>query len=107
MARGNSTEDLSTLQMALVGYQIEKQRIDAKIQEIQARLKGKAVASPTAANKPEESETGTEPRGTEAHRGRAEEALGRTPQKGIAGESGISDWWDEPPPVRPRWRRAP
>ena len=36
MARGNTTEDLSTLQMALVGYQIEKQRIEDKIQEIQA-----------------------------------------------------------------------
>jgi len=49
MARGNSTEDLSTLQMALVGYQLERQRIDTRIQEIQARLKGKAVAAPAAA----------------------------------------------------------
>ena len=48
MARGNSTEDLSTLQMALVGYQLERQRIDTKIQEIQARLKGKAVSAPAA-----------------------------------------------------------
>jgi hypothetical protein len=31
--------------MALVGYQIEKQRIEDKIQEIQARLKGKTVSS--------------------------------------------------------------
>ena len=53
MARGNSTEDLSTLQMALVGYQLEKQRIENRIQEIQAKLKGKAVASPAAAAKPE------------------------------------------------------
>jgi hypothetical protein len=52
MARGNSTEDLSTLQMALVGYQIEKQRIEARIQEIQAKLKGKPGA-PAAAEKPE------------------------------------------------------
>lgn len=53
MARGNSTEDLNTLQMALVGYQIEKQRIEQKIQEIQARLKGKAVvAAPAAEAKP-------------------------------------------------------
>ena len=36
MARGNTTEDLSTLQMALVGYEIEKQRIEEKIREIQA-----------------------------------------------------------------------
>jgi len=53
MARGNSTEDLSTLQMALVGYQLEKQRIEARIQEIQAKLKGKVVAAPAAAAKPE------------------------------------------------------
>jgi len=47
MARGNTTEDLSTLQMALVGYQIEKQRIEEKIQGIQARLKGKVVPAGT------------------------------------------------------------
>ena len=45
MARGKTTEDLSTLEMALVGYQIEKQRIEGKVQEIQAHLKGKAVSS--------------------------------------------------------------
>ena len=49
MARRQTTEDLSTLQMALVGYQIEKQRIEDKIGEIQAMLKGKAVSSPAAA----------------------------------------------------------
>jgi hypothetical protein len=49
MARGKTTEDLSTLQMALVGYEVEKQRIQDKIQEIQARLKGKPAASPAAA----------------------------------------------------------
>jgi hypothetical protein len=45
MARGKSTEDLSTLEMALVGYQIEKQRIEDKLREIQASLKGKTVSS--------------------------------------------------------------
>jgi hypothetical protein len=49
MARGKTTEDLSTLQMALVGYQVEKERIETKIREIQAKLKGKAVASPASA----------------------------------------------------------
>jgi hypothetical protein len=34
--------------MALVGYQIEKQRIEDKIREIQTRLKGKAVPSPAS-----------------------------------------------------------
>jgi hypothetical protein len=49
MARGKSTEDLSTLQMALVGYQVEKERIEEKIREIQASLKGKAVPSAASA----------------------------------------------------------
>ena len=48
MARGKTTEDLSTLQMALVGYEIEKRRTEEKIGEIQARLKGTTVSSPAA-----------------------------------------------------------
>ncbi len=48
MARGKSIEDIGTLQMALVGFQIEKQRIEGKIQELQAKLKGKRVAGPVA-----------------------------------------------------------
>ena len=48
MARGKTTKDLSTLQMALVGFEIEKQRIEEKIGEIQAMLKGKAVSSAVA-----------------------------------------------------------
>jgi len=49
MARGKTTQDLSTLQMALVGYEIEKQRIEGKIRELRASLKGKVVSSPAAA----------------------------------------------------------
>ena len=49
MARGKTTEDLSTLQMALVGYQIEKKRIEDKIGEIQAMLKGETASSPASA----------------------------------------------------------
>lgn len=49
MARGNTTEDRSTLEMALVGYEFEKHKIEEKIREIQARLKGKAVPSPASA----------------------------------------------------------
>jgi hypothetical protein len=44
MARGRSSDDTDTLQMALVGYQIEKQRIENKIQEIQSQLKGRRTA---------------------------------------------------------------
>lgn len=44
MARGRSTQDLATLQMALVGYQVEKQKIEDSIRAIQAQLKGKRVS---------------------------------------------------------------
>ena len=33
MPRGRSSEDVSMLEMALVGFQIEKQTIESKIQE--------------------------------------------------------------------------
>ena len=49
MARGKTTQDLSTLQMALIGYRIEKQRIEDKIAEIQTELKGKTASSPASA----------------------------------------------------------
>ena len=39
MARGRqSAQDQTTLQMALIGYEIERQRIEGKIREIQAQL---------------------------------------------------------------------
>lgn len=41
MARGRSTDDLTTLQMALVGYQIEKEKIENRIRELQSVLKGR------------------------------------------------------------------
>jgi hypothetical protein len=43
--------------MALVGYQVEKQKIEEKIREIQAQLKGKHVPTPGAAGS--KSEGGT------------------------------------------------
>jgi hypothetical protein len=42
------TSDDLTLQMALVGYELERQKIDEKIKEIRARLGGKRVALPSA-----------------------------------------------------------
>lgn len=53
MARGRNVQDLDTLQMALVGYQIEKQKIDDKIRAIQAQLGGKkgTLAATAAAGK--------------------------------------------------------
>ena len=49
MARGRSTDDSSMLQMALIGYQVEKQKIEEKIQQINAQLRGKKSSSPAAA----------------------------------------------------------
>lgn len=48
MAKGNPVADVATLQMALVGYEIEKQKIEARIQEIRSQLKGHRVAAPAA-----------------------------------------------------------
>jgi hypothetical protein len=49
MAREKNLEDLTTLQMALVGYQVERQKIGEKIKEIQARLQGTAASTPPVA----------------------------------------------------------
>jgi hypothetical protein len=49
MARRNISEDQTTLQMALVGYQLEQQRIETKIREIQAQLRGKSVPASSSA----------------------------------------------------------
>lgn len=48
MPRGRNIQDVTTLQMALVGYQIEKQKIEDKIRELQGQLKGKRVVLPSA-----------------------------------------------------------
>lgn len=48
MARSKKVDDLSTLQMALVGYQIEQQKIETKIREIQAQLKGQHASAPSS-----------------------------------------------------------
>jgi hypothetical protein len=50
MPRGRKSEDLSTLQMALIGYQMEKQKIDVRIREIEARLGGKRIAASASAS---------------------------------------------------------
>ena len=45
MAQGNK-EDLATLEMALVGYQVEKEKIETRIRELQSQVKGKPVVAP-------------------------------------------------------------
>ena len=49
MPRGQNIQDVNTLQMALVGYQIERQKIEDKIREIQGQLKGGTVVLSEAA----------------------------------------------------------
>ena len=44
MPRGKSTQDLSMLAMALVGYELEKKKIDERIREIRTLLSGSAAA---------------------------------------------------------------
>ena len=43
MARGTKTIDQMTLQMALAGYEIERNKIEDKIREIRAELKGESA----------------------------------------------------------------
>jgi hypothetical protein len=49
MPRGIRTEDTVTLQMALVGYEIEKQKIEERIREVQAALGGSEAPAAGAA----------------------------------------------------------
>ena len=48
MPRGRSSSDPTTLAMALVGYEIEKQKIEDKIRQIRAQLGGHRVGSAAA-----------------------------------------------------------
>jgi len=50
MARSNSSNDPSVIEMALVGYQLQRDKIDEKIRELRGRL-GRAGRSRGAARK--------------------------------------------------------
>ena len=50
MPRGKSAEDVTMLQMALVGYRYEREKIDEKIRQIEAQLKGKKVPAGNGAD---------------------------------------------------------
>jgi hypothetical protein len=58
MPRGRSNPDLATLEMALVGYQLERQKIDEKIREIERQLKGRRSSSTVS----EETKKGPRPK---------------------------------------------
>lgn len=49
MPRGRSKEDQAMMEMALIGYEHERERIGAKIAELHAKLKGKSAATSKAA----------------------------------------------------------
>jgi hypothetical protein len=88
--------------MALVGFQIEKQRIETKIQELQAKLKGRAISTasgePAAPRKRELSEAArkriamAQKRRWAEHRKRAAQAKAQAskPQAKAAGGSASS-----------------
>jgi hypothetical protein len=59
MPRGRNITDLTTLEMALVGYKLERQRIDEKIREIESQLKGHSKSIGTASLPAGGSETPT------------------------------------------------
>ncbi len=48
MARGKAGQDEATLQMALVGYELEKGKIEEKIREIQRQLGRRAKPAAAA-----------------------------------------------------------
>jgi hypothetical protein len=49
MPRGKSSHDQSMLAMALVGYVVEKKKIEERIKEIRARLGGGKLAAKASA----------------------------------------------------------
>ncbi|MBZ5591745.1 MAG: hypothetical protein LAP39_05885 [Acidobacteriia bacterium] len=51
MPRGRASSDPTMLAMALVGYELEKQKIDEKIREIRARLGGGKAGGAAASAK--------------------------------------------------------
>ena len=51
MARATNVEDLTTLEMALVGYEFEKRKIEDKIDELKARIKGRRIPAGEAGKK--------------------------------------------------------
>ena len=57
MPRGKSSSDQTTLAMALVGYEIEKQKIEDKIHEIRAQLGGRPGAPAVAQSGPRRKRT--------------------------------------------------
>ncbi len=54
MPRGKSSHDQNMLAMALVGYEVEKKKIEERIKEIRARLGGGRPAAKAGAPEPGE-----------------------------------------------------
>ena len=45
MARRSNVHDATLVEMALIGYEAEKEKIEGRIRELRARLKGNRAAS--------------------------------------------------------------
>jgi hypothetical protein len=43
MTRTRNVEDLGILQMALVGYEVERRKIEDRIRDLQSQIKGKRI----------------------------------------------------------------
>jgi hypothetical protein len=54
MPRGKSSHDQNLLAMALVGYEVEKKKIEERIKEIRAKLSGAKLAAKESAPEPGE-----------------------------------------------------
>jgi hypothetical protein len=54
MPKGSRNEDTTLLSMALVGFEIEKKKIEGKIAELRAQLGGRAVAASVTSGSAEE-----------------------------------------------------
>jgi hypothetical protein len=57
MPRGKSSYDQNMLTMALVGYEVEKKKIEERIQEIRARLGGSKLSGRAGAAEADEAPT--------------------------------------------------
>jgi hypothetical protein len=57
MPRGKAAQDSSMLAMALVGYELEKQKIEGKIRDIRAKLGGAVTAIKKAIGAPAKKRT--------------------------------------------------
>lgn len=77
MARAKNNQDTTLLEMALVGYEFQKQKIDEKIREIRAVLGGARASTKVAATSDAEPARATKKAGPKKRRTLSAEARKR------------------------------